>query len=72
MTNKQAYEALTKANAHWGRKDDKHIYVWTEGYKTADAHNVERFLMQAGMRCMSQEFDSVCGKTCSTFKHKEK
>lgn len=70
LSNKQAYEALTKANAHWDRKDANHIVVWTSGYVTQDAHNVEKFLMQAGMRIVEQEFDRICGKTKNVFKHK--
>lgn len=70
MTNTQAYEALTKANAPWTRKDATHIVVYTSGYVTQEAHDIEKFLMQAGMRLVSQEFDKVCGKTFNVFKHK--
>lgn len=70
MDNKQAYDALDSSGLQWDRKDSTHILVWTTGYITQDAHNVERFLMQAGMRCISHDFDSHCGKTRSIFKHK--
>lgn len=70
MSNQDAYKALTKAGCHWDRKDESHIILWTPGYITQEAHNVEKFLMQAGMRLVAQEFDRVCGKTYNVFKHK--
>ena len=70
LTNKQAYQALTAANVHWDRKDAKHIVVFTSGYKCANCHNIEKYLMQAGMRIVSQEFDRMSGKTFSVYKHK--
>lgn len=71
MNNREAYQALTEARVHWDRKDGNHIIVWTSGYLTAECHEIERFLMQAKMRAVSQEFDKVCGKTVTTYKHKE-
>lgn len=71
MTNLQAYEALTEANYQWGRIDANTIYVWVTGYKTQDSYDLETFLRQAKMRCMSHDFDERCGKTKSVFKHKE-
>ena len=70
MTNQQAYEALSNSNVHWDRQDASHIVIWTSGYITADAMNIERFLRQAGMVAMSQDYDSVCGKTKTLYKHK--
>lgn len=70
MTNKQAYEILNKYYIHWSRKDAKHIIIWTSGYKTQEAHAIEALLRQAKMRIVEQEFDRMCGKTFSVFKHK--
>jgi hypothetical protein len=70
LTNQQAYDALIESHVHWDRKDSQHIIIWTSGYKTADCMKIETFLMQAGMRCVKQEFDKHCGKTFSIFKHK--
>lgn len=70
MTNQEAYKALSEANVHWDRKDASHIVVWTSGYKTEGMFEIEKFLMQAGMVCLSQDFDKQSGKTMSTFKHK--
>lgn len=70
MTNLEAYEGLTEAGLMWDRKDDRHIWVGTNGYKTEDCREVERFLGQAGMVCLDQEFDSISGKTISLFRHK--
>lgn len=71
MTNKQAYQALSNANVHWDRKDNNHIVVWTSGYKTQDAYNIEKFLNQAGMQCLEMRFDKICGKTQAVYKHKK-
>ena len=70
LTNQQAYEQLTANHVHWDRKSSNEIIVWTSGYLTADCHNIEKFLMQAGMLCIKQEFDQMCGKTYSIFRHK--
>lgn len=70
LSNKKAYEVLIKNHVHWDRKDKNHIVVWTSGYITADCHTIEKFLMKAGMRAVDQKFDSMCGKTKTTFKHK--
>lgn len=70
MTNQQAYQKLTDKNVHWDRKDSGHIIVWTSGYKTQDCHNIESFLMQAGMYIVKQDFDQMSGKTYSIYKHK--
>jgi hypothetical protein len=70
MTNQEAYEALTSANAHWDRKDKNHIIVWTRGQDVVEAELVETFLRDARMICVKRRFDSICGKTYSIFKHK--
>ena len=70
MTNQEAYKELSDKHVHWDRKDSNHIIVWTNGYKTQDCHNIEKFLMQAGMFIVRQEFDKICGKTYSVYKHK--
>lgn len=70
MTTMQACEALTTNHVHWDRKDTNHIVVWTSGYKTANHTSIETFLMQAGMRMVSEDYDTVCGKTRAIYKHK--
>jgi hypothetical protein len=70
LTNLQAYDALIKAHVHWSRQDANHIVVYTSGYITQEAHNIEKFLMQAGMRLVEQEFDRICGQTKNVFKHR--
>lgn len=70
MTNKEAYEKLDESKLQWGRKDKNTIYVWTSGYHTNDMHQIEKVLMQAKMCMISAEFDKMCGKTVSYFKHK--
>ena len=70
MTKEQAYDALDRNRVHWGRKDYKHIYVWTSGYMSQDSHEIEKYLMQAGMRRISIEFDKIGGKTRCVYKHK--
>lgn len=70
MTNQQAYEGLTKAHANWDRVSEKEIVVWTSGYVTADCHLVEEYLMQAGMFVTSQDYDTICGKTRTVYRHK--
>lgn len=67
MTNKEAYEGLTKANVHWDRVSEKEIVVWTSGYQTADCR---KYLMQAGMRVTTQEFDRICGRIRTVYRHK--
>lgn len=71
MTNQQAYEGLTKAHANWDRVSENEIVVWTSGYLTDDCRKVETYLMQAGMRATSQEFDSISGKTRTVYRHKQ-
>lgn len=70
MTNEEAYNQLNANNVHWNRKDKNHILVWVSGYMHMDCYEIEKFLLQAGMRLMKQEFDPICGKTVNVFKHK--
>ncbi len=73
MKNQEQWKlfAALEGKVHWDRKDKNHIIVWTSGYKTAECHEIERYLMDNfKMTCMSQKFDSLCGKTVSVFKHK--
>lgn len=69
MTNQEAYKQLTDRHVHWDRKDSNHIIVWTSGYKTADHRNIAKFLLQAKMVLVNEEFDNICGKTKGIFKH---
>lgn len=69
LTNQQAYQQLSDNYVHWDRKDANHIIVWTSGYETADCHDIEEFLMRAGMRCCERKFDRMCGKTYSVYRH---
>lgn len=71
MTNQEAYKYLSDLNLQWARKDSKTIYVWTPGYICQDIHDIEKTLMQAGMRAISQKFDRICGQTVTYFKHKQ-
>jgi len=71
MKNQEAYNWLTEINAHWGRQDSNHIYVWVSGYKHADCYEVyAKALNKAGMRLISENFDKICGKTKLMFRHK--
>lgn len=70
QNNQKAYTALTAANVHWDRKGPKKIIVWTPGYNTQAANQIETFLNQYGFRVIGQNFDSVCGKTFTIFSHK--
>lgn len=70
ISNQQAYETLTKNCIHWDRKDDKHIIVWTSGYKTNQAYEIERYLLTAAMVAVDQQFDNISGKTFTIYKHK--
>lgn len=71
MTNKQAYEVLSKNNVHWDRKDATHIVVYTGGNMTSDVYTVAEFLKKAGMVAIDMEFDQVCGKTRTVYRHKK-
>lgn len=70
ITNQQAYQELSAKHVHWDRKDATHIVVWTSGYKTNDCHEIEKFLMRAGMWATSQEYDQLCGKTRTVYCHR--
>jgi hypothetical protein len=72
MTNQEAYQYLIDINVQWSRKDKNTIYVCTSGYKTHGPNShygIEEVLMKAGMRMISEEFDSLCGKTTAYYKH---
>lgn len=68
-TKQQAYQALNDRHAFWDRKDKNHIWVATSGYKTAEAQEIEKMLMKAGMMAMKQKFDRMSGKTMTTYRH---
>ena len=70
MTNQQAYKILTENNFHWDRVSAKEIIVWTPGYKTAACFEIEEILMKAKMFALKRDFDEMCGKTYTIFKHK--
>lgn len=68
-TNKtEAYDYLTANHLQWGRQDATHIYVWELGYCVRT--ETEEVLMALGFHKLSEEFDRVCGKTMSVYKHK--
>ena len=69
-SNIDAYKALDEAGIHWDRKDANHIIVFTNGYRTREAVNIEQYLMQAGMILLSQDYDKISQKTWNLFKHK--
>lgn len=69
MTRQHAYDQLNKNSVFWGRSSDTTIYVHTSGYNTQNAHIIEVFLMKAGFRLVSQEYDKYSGQTTTTYKH---
>ncbi len=68
LTAQEAYAALSANHVHWDGYDTNHIIVWTSGYITNEAHELERYLMTAGFRAVKQEFDKICGKTFTIFR----
>ncbi len=69
MINDDIYQILVNKNTHWDRKDSKHIYIWTSGYKTMECYEYEKLLNKAKMVCVKRRFDTLCGKTFSLYKH---
>lgn len=68
--NQPAYDFLNASHVMWDRKDEKHIWVGTNGYKTAECREIESELMKHGFCALKQDFDGQCGKTITTYKHK--
>ena len=60
------YSQLDENNVHWGRTNDNTLFVWTSGYKTANHIYIQEFAQACGLRCMKENYDSLCGKTIST------
>jgi hypothetical protein len=63
VSKEQAYNALTSFHVQWDRVGKNEIVVWTSGYKSSAHYHIELFLIQAGMRMKSEQYDSTCGKT---------
>jgi len=70
LTHREAYAQLSESGVVWTRKDANHIYVTTEGCKTPDCQEIERFLLQAGMRVTRQVYRGQTGCTYTFYKHK--
>lgn len=63
----QIFHDLGRINAHPSINSTEQLVVWTQGYKTQEAYDIERYLMQFGVVLVAQKFDKVCGKTANTF-----
>jgi hypothetical protein len=71
QTEKQrqhAYEELIRNHVHWGRKNKNHIIIYTVGYLTQNAHDIENFLLKQGFQSVDQYFDKMSGNTITIFK----
>lgn len=63
LNNTTYDEYLNSIYAHWGRRDDRDIYVYTSGYRTSEAYDIEKQLRKYGFFAISIDFDEQCGKT---------
>ncbi len=66
----QAYRWMNDEYIHWDRKDSTHIVVYTNGYKTQQAYDIEAKLMTYKFNAMSMDYDSISGKTWTVYKHR--
>lgn len=59
---------LSDNNVHFTRSKDNEWIIYTSGYKTAEAYEINDLVNKMGGFCFKQDFDQICGKTRTFFK----